>query len=121
VNYLRINSAAGTAAPAFEALGSPTDVGIGIHPKGAGGINSYVNAQSNLDYYIFADGADGGFNVVPQGAGRIRENGNIAGTWVSVPSTATSTGKQGQMAADSSWLYICTATNTWRRVAIASW
>lgn len=40
---------------------------------------------------------------------------------VSVPSTATSTGSVGDYAADSSYLYICTATDTWRRVAIASW
>lgn len=40
---------------------------------------------------------------------------------VSVPSTATSTGSVGDYAADSSYLYICTASNTWRRVAIASW
>lgn len=40
---------------------------------------------------------------------------------VAVPSTATSTGIRGQQAFDSSWHYTCTATNTWRRVAIASW
>lgn len=38
-----------------------------------------------------------------------------------VPPTATSTGVVGQIAADNSHLYICTATNTWRRVAITSW
>jgi len=38
-----------------------------------------------------------------------------------VPSTATSAGTAGLMAADSSWFYVCTAANTWRRVAIASW
>jgi hypothetical protein len=37
-----------------------------------------------------------------------------------VPSTATTTGTVGQWAADASNLYICTATNTWRRVAIAT-
>jgi hypothetical protein len=40
---------------------------------------------------------------------------------VAVPATATSAGNQGQWAADASNFYICTALNTWRRVAIATW
>jgi Cu/Ag efflux protein CusF len=43
------------------------------------------------------------------------------GAKVAVPATATSTGSVGQWAADSSFYYACTAANTWRRVAIASW
>ena len=38
----------------------------------------------------------------------------------SIPPTPTSTGVVGQIAADSSFFYICTATNTWRRVALAT-
>lgn len=40
---------------------------------------------------------------------------------VAVPATATSTGTTGQVAFDSNYAYFCTATNTWRRVAIAAW
>lgn len=40
---------------------------------------------------------------------------------VAVPSTATSGGSLGQWAADTSYMYVCVATNTWRRVAVASW
>jgi hypothetical protein len=43
------------------------------------------------------------------------------GGWVAVPSSATASGTAGQKARDSSYLYLCTATNTWRRVAIAAW
>ena len=39
----------------------------------------------------------------------------------SVPSTPTSTGTRGQIAANETHLYICVATDTWRRVAIALW
>ena len=39
----------------------------------------------------------------------------------SVPSTASSTGVAGTLAYDSSYLYVCVATNTWNRVAIATW
>lgn len=41
--------------------------------------------------------------------------------FVSVPSTATSSGTAGQMAKDANYLYICIATNTWKRVALSTW
>lgn len=37
-----------------------------------------------------------------------------------VPLSATAAGRTGQIASDASWLYICTASNTWRRVALSS-
>lgn len=39
----------------------------------------------------------------------------------SAPASASATGTAGQIAYDSGFLYICTATNTWKRVAIATW
>jgi len=36
------------------------------------------------------------------------------------PATSASAGTAGQYAYDSSYFYICVATNTWRRVAIAT-
>lgn len=45
-----------------------------------------------------------------------------AGTsWTAPPVTATSSGTSGQVAYDANYFYICVATNTWRRVAIAAW
>jgi len=38
-----------------------------------------------------------------------------------VPSTNSSTGTTGEIAFSSTHLYICTATNTWRRVTLSSW
>lgn len=37
------------------------------------------------------------------------------------PTEATSTGTAGDVAYDNGYLYICVATNTWKRVAIATW
>jgi Major tropism determinant N-terminal domain len=42
-------------------------------------------------------------------------------TIITAPSTATSTGTPGQIAVDASYVYVCTAINTWKRAAIASW
>ena len=44
-------------------------------------------------------------------------NNNISG----VPSTATSTGSAGSIRFDENYIYVCYATNSWRRVAVATW
>jgi len=38
-----------------------------------------------------------------------------------VPATLTSTGTAGEIAYDTNYLYVCTATNTWVRTALATW
>ena len=40
--------------------------------------------------------------------------------WQPVPATAASAGTAGMVAYESGFLYICVATNTWQRVAIAT-
>jgi len=37
------------------------------------------------------------------------------------PASATATGTTGEIAWDANYIYVCTATNTWKRVAIATW
>lgn len=37
------------------------------------------------------------------------------------PASATATGVQGEVCWDASYLYVCVATNTWKRTAISSW
>jgi len=44
---------------------------------------------------------------------------NIAA--VTAPASASASGTAGQLAFDANYMYRCTATNTWKRVAIASW
>jgi hypothetical protein len=41
--------------------------------------------------------------------------------YVAAPSTATSAGVAGDLARDASYLYVCIATNTWKRTALATW
>jgi hypothetical protein len=42
-------------------------------------------------------------------------------TVVAVPALATSTGSVGQIAVNTTHLYVCVATNSWIRVARAAW
>lgn len=37
------------------------------------------------------------------------------------PSSSSDTGKTGQIAWDSDYIYVCVATNTWKRVALSTW
>lgn len=37
------------------------------------------------------------------------------------PASATASGTTGQIVWDANYIYVCTATNTWKRVAIATW
>lgn len=39
----------------------------------------------------------------------------------STPASAAATGTAGTIAWDSDYIYVCTATNTWKRAAIATW
>lgn len=39
----------------------------------------------------------------------------------SAPGSASATGTQGQIAYDSNYVYVCIATNTWKRAALATW
>ena len=43
------------------------------------------------------------------------------GTFVAVPASATAAGQAGQLASDANYIYVCTATDTWKRVAISTW
>ena len=37
------------------------------------------------------------------------------------PASASATGTAGEIAWDASYLYVCTATNTWKRAALSTW
>lgn len=45
----------------------------------------------------------------------------MVGIRVNAPSSATAACSVGQWSSDAAFLYICTATNTWRRAGVATW
>lgn len=38
-----------------------------------------------------------------------------------VPASATAKGIKGEVAQDDSYMYVCTATDTWKRASISTW
>jgi hypothetical protein len=47
-----------------------------------------------------------------------RMTANVTDT---VPATATDTGNRGEIRFDSNYMYVCIATNTWKRFALSTW
>ena len=45
----------------------------------------------------------------------------VGGAAGSAPSSASDTGTRGTITWDSNYIYVCVATNTWKRVAISTW
>ena len=37
------------------------------------------------------------------------------------PASATATGTKGQIEVDADYIYVCVATNTWKRVGLSTW
>ncbi len=46
---------------------------------------------------------------------------NLGAAGVGIPSSATAAGTAGDVAWDSNFIYVCTATNTWKRTGLSTW
>lgn len=56
------------------------------------------------------------------GGALLQVNGNrIRIATANTPASAGATGTTGEIAWDANYIYVCTATNTWKRTAIATW
>lgn len=110
-----------------ENFANISDIGFdagNINVQGAieaiGNIATSANVNAGTVYangYFLSDGSEPLANY----PGDVKINGNltVAGTYV--PASANSTGVTGQLAWDSSHVYICVAENTWKRANIATW
>lgn len=71
------------------------------------------NARQLLQTDAAGTGVEWTDNIVVNGTFRIVTS--------STPASATATGSAGDIRWDASYIYVCTATNTWKRVAISTW
>lgn len=111
----------------------PADIADTLTLSLASGTGLQVDADVNVDGVITTNGITAGvsipfrdsggniianidssgfFNIPPTGKFKLRTGS---------PSSATDTGELGQIAVDADYIYVCTAANTWKRVAIATW
>ena len=80
--------------------------------------NVDINFNANgfwLDYFNDSSSALGWFRLSDQLDLRLDAHD------VNIPATSTSTGTKGVIKWDANYIYVCVATNTWRRVAIGTW
>jgi len=65
--------------------------------------------------------------LTDNGVDRIQSNGSILATQYKIsalntaPASATATGTTGEIRITAGFIYVCTATNTWVRTALATW
>lgn len=128
-----------TASGALRATGG----GVKVIPHGAytgGGL--ICMAQNGTDEaMVFGVGSDNnGYWNLPTGGGgmtivasdkstqvfKLANDGTFTANKLQivspgVPASASATGVAGTIAWDANYIYICTATNTWKRVAISTW
>ncbi|AGN33930.1 structural protein [Synechococcus phage S-CAM8] len=83
----------------------------------------YTNARA--DARIVAAGLDGG-TLTGDVTGDVTGNvdGNVSGEVTlegAAPASATATGTAGDIRYDADYIYICVATDTWKRAAISTW
>ena len=97
-------------------IGTTTDI------TGTGGLKVAGTTASTLTTngaFVVAGGVGVGGAVNVGGAVTIA--GTVIHTLSATPASASAAGTVGTMSWDANYIYICTATNTWKRVAIATW
>jgi hypothetical protein len=89
---------------------------VNFHATGA---NVAYGLGGNVTVYTKVDGGSLSQALGVENDQSVKFYGNII-TNPATPASPTSTGVAGQIATDSNYIYVCTATNTWKRVAITS-
>jgi len=82
-----------------------------------------AGATVGMTYDASTDSNAGGLGIrtaAPTGALDVNDD-KIRVRTAKTPASAAATGNAGDICWDASYIYVCTATNTWKRVAIATW
>jgi len=77
---------------------------------------------SSTTFTITASGTNKSLTLTPSGTGSVViSSSQLRMATTKTPSSATDTGVAGSICRDENYIYVCTATNTWKRAAIATW
>jgi len=98
----------------FDYLGTNYRAGYGVHSSG---IDFMALGNHQLGWWL---GATEMLNLSTAGNFTIKA-GQLVVSTQATPASATATGVKGTICHDTNYIYVCTATNTWKRVAIATW
>ena len=122
--FLLLNRAAGVSKSVlWRSAGSTRWAASSTATAESGG---NVGSDFSLDAYTDA----GGFNFTALTISRSGGNATFYNlvtapqlrvSLSNAPASATATGSSGAIRWDANYIYVCTATDTWKRVAIATW
>jgi hypothetical protein len=90
--------------------------GDGTGPAGYVGNIAYFHTNNTLSLT-----AGGNLGLTIDGSGDTMLSGQLNIATAATPASAAAAGTTGDIAWDSGFIYVCTATNAWKRVAIATW
>lgn len=79
----------------------------------------HVPARGRYHNVLVEDSANGLFYLYDCAGAYVEIPVNVQR--VQPPVNGGSTGRAGQIAWDSNYIYVCIATNTWKRTAVSSW
>ena len=130
---LTLSKATGTGLDvvADASIGGTLTMGIGD-----GVVTNQITAPSLSNIAFYMGGVQRGAFVAPSGGfvlgygltvtsgTTILQDALFQGglyTTPDTPASASASGTAGQISVDANYIYVCTATNTWKRVAIATW
>jgi hypothetical protein len=107
--------------------GTANNFAILRHEFSTAGTNALTIARASGDVALASSSSSIGVGTgalqVAGGiyAGAASVFGGLVSVGGSTPASAAATGVAGTITWDASYIYICTATNTWKRAAIATW
>jgi len=100
-------------------LGDGSGIGI-LTSQGSNSLFITTDGGSDSGYMSISAGSNGDMEMTPNGTGNVIVSNLRFNTSVT-PASSTATGTTGAIQYDANYIYICTATNTWKRVAISTW
>jgi hypothetical protein len=107
-----------TAKPYLTAQGNT----IWIKQGGLAWDNDYTSPLRFISSCLFLNKTTMQLKFYTASKYPVNENsGDTLVTFVPVPATSSSAGYPGQISADANYIYICTAANVWKRIALTSW
>ena len=82
-----------------------------------------INLENSSPGLFFKDDNGDLVKVGPAHVDPIAPNASPAGTTgnAKTPSSASDTGTEGEISWDTNYIYVCVATDTWKRVALSTW
>jgi hypothetical protein len=112
---LSSNATATNAAATLTVSGTPAFIGYNVQQT-----LELLHDSKNI-YHNQIDSGVAGAATVQAAIKTLKTQVDGKPSLVPVPTSVASAGTAGQIAYDTNYVYVCTATNTWARAPLAAW